>query len=79
MKIVMHAPVSALGDADRPPTYHSTSVLAFPRTVEYAQAIEPPPPRRSLHDFAFGLFYAVVIAFFAWAVFKGYVFGGTPP
>jgi len=66
------------GSERRPTTYHSTSVLAFPRTVEYSQAIEPPPPRTRLHDFAFGLFYAAVIAFFAWAVFQGYVFGGVP-
>ena len=68
-----------IGTERRPAKVHANSTLAFPRTVEYAQAIEPPPPRTRLHDFAFGLFYAVVIAFFAWAVFKGYVFGGTPP
>ena len=68
-----------LGSDRRPTTYHSTSVLAFPRTVEYAQAIEPPPPRRSLHDIALGLFRAVAIAAFAWACWQGYVFGGSAP
>ena len=29
-------------------------------------------------ELVFGLFYAAVIAFFAWAVFQGYVFGGAP-
>lgn len=67
-----------LGSDNRPTTYHSNSTLAFPRTVEYAQAIEPPPPRRSAHDFALGIAYAVVLVAFAWAVFQGYVFGGKP-
>ncbi len=71
----IHAPISALGEESRPPTYHASATLAFPRTTTYAESIEPPPPSRRIDEILLGLAWALMLAVFGWAAYQGYVFG----
>lgn len=74
----IYAPMSAPGEAVRPPTYYARSTLAFPKSVEYAESIERPSRGRWWHDVALGLTWAALLVFVVWAASQGYVFGGVP-
>lgn len=59
-------------------TYYRSSVQAFPKTTDYACAVERVSKPR-LGDAAFGIALLIVVALVCWIGSLGFLFGGTAP